>query len=194
MGGEKFKFLSFDRYKNTNDTDKTKISNQAFLPVSQVDQNIYHSIKNSILEEVQTWKSSLSSEEIKDWNFTCCSSEEDLIHIHYLKNLDSGITWNPIVLPKELNENLRLGWQDRQYGSVVDPAKFIANKLMYHLEKSLLSCLVLDEEDNVNDDLGISNYQSNINEHNESNDYECEDGDFTACSAEDCGYCGKCSY
>ena len=99
-----------------------------------------------------------------------------------------------LILPRTLTgfSNLKfrdsLGWQDRQYGTIVDPRKAIADTLMdVLLRDDLLGAVFREDKLNcVAEDLG-------------KNDWHCEDSDeevldFTACSVDDCGFCGHCMY
>jgi hypothetical protein len=61
-----------------------------------------------------------------------------------------------IVIPKELNTSLNVGWQHRRYGSLYDPKYKIATKFMDLLMNSdLRSIIEEEEEDNIRSDLGM---------------------------------------
>lgn len=95
-------------------------------------------------------------------------------------------------MPPSLDETLSVGWQHRNYASVKDPKHAIAQMLMDILMSSPRELVVLlddNEMDEVWRDLGGGDgYESDRYERDE------EQPDYTACSAEDCGYCGRCSY
>lgn len=94
-----------------------------------------------------------------------------------------------LVITKELADMHKLGWQDRSYGSDIDPAKEVAEKVMSAVMKSeCRACFRLDEEDCVAQDLGYY-------EPYDDDRYDDEPWapDYTACDKE-CGYCGRCPY
>lgn len=103
----------------------------------------------------------------------------------------SRVCSGDIVCPPSLDQTLSVGWQHRQYASVSDPKFSIAETLMEILMSSppALRGLLQDKaEDNAwadlrdddGDEYGVHDRQEEL--------------DYTACSAHDCGYCGKCFY
>lgn len=97
-----------------------------------------------------------------------------------------------IICPPTLDQTLSVGWQHRQYASVHDPKFSIAETLMNILMSSppALRGLLQDKaEDNVWADLRGDDFGYEYDAHDSQ-----EELDYTACSAHDCGYCGKCPY
>jgi hypothetical protein len=100
---------------------------------------------------------------------------------------DAEYRRDDVVIPERLTDLRTLGWQDRRYGSNLDDARELADELMDSIMRSdCRRCFTLEEEDCVAEDLGYFH------------DYEDEDNtsdlESTACSADDCGYCGRCKY
>lgn len=93
-----------------------------------------------------------------------------------------------IVFPPSLDETLSVGWQHRNYASVIDPKYEVAQTLMGILMKSpweLLKLLDDNKMDEVaNDLLGRPERDEN----------DGEWADYTACSTHGLGYCGRCPY
>ena len=142
-------------------------------------------------------------------NWTVRFGEEEDI---YIMPPSSRYDFGPIVVPKELNDSLKIGWQHRRYGSVCDPLYGIAEKLMdgiktHKVYPKIRGSLCETEEDNIRDDLG---YESD-NDYGRGGQFtptsgwystgegdrvwcmEGEEPDYTACGSE-CGYCGRCQY
>ena len=120
-----------------------------------------------------------------------------------------------IVCPSSLDQSLSVGWQHRRYGSYPDPKKDIAETLMSILTKApkeVCTFLRQEEEDNIAADLwGGYDYEPGIDTRSDeeftpqTDWYRTGDGDmvycmqgqqedYTACSSESCGHCGRCSY
>lgn len=84
----------------------------------------------------------------------------------------------------------KVGWQHRRCGTIIGRKFSIAETLMDILTKEStppLHSLLPDEEvDDIADDLSLA--------YCPLRDDSVESPDYTVCSAEDCGYCGKCCY
>jgi hypothetical protein len=168
MGGEHFRWL----YIRDRKTPPTDSQNRA-----------YEDVKPKLLEIYNEWKQSLRN--LEDWDFTLQDTSEQFIYVKFIGKYNEK--FEGISLPHVLGKGLwRVGWQHRHYSSYKDPVQALADKLIDLIiaVPTLCSYLQDDELDCVAEDLGYgdSRYESD------------EVLDYTACSAEDCGYCGRCDY
>lgn len=162
----------------------------------------YRTMFPSLVDLVKEW---WEQNPLDDWTVRF-GEEEDI----YIKPPSvSGYDFHPIVVPKELNDSLSVGWQHRRYGSVRDPLYGIAEKLMHGIKthavySKIRSILTETEEDNTRSDL-YDRYDDENDEFTPSSGWYstgqgdrvwCNVGegpDYTACDS-GCGYCGRCHY
>jgi hypothetical protein len=127
-------------------------------------------------------------------NRTQVSSDEELIVIS-TTTTDGRCRESRLTLSRHLDDLAELGWQDRRYGMEVDPSKEIADILMDVLLRDQVLRKVFREDavDYVAADLGM--YDEYTWRNDDQDDEEDEENlDYTACSIDDCGYCGRCMY
>jgi hypothetical protein len=110
-----------------------------------------------------------------------------------------------IIIPKELDDSLTIGWQHRRYGRVRDPKEQLAEELISILFEKFVLRDYFDEieVDEIAQDLGLNDndYQrftpySGMYMTGNGESVYCNEGeyeDYTACDSE-CGYCGRCPY
>lgn len=157
--------------------------------LTELAKEIYAStVLPQLVQAVNSWKTEISLLGAR-WHVRADLASG--IHIQYVPGPGSRECFHDIVCPSLLDEKLSVGWQHRSYASVIDPKYEIAQTLMGILMSSPreLRELLRDEEmDEVANDL--------YDLPETSNQYESdgEQRDFAACSAEDCGYCGRCPY
>jgi hypothetical protein len=135
MGGECFRYCRL----------------KANVVVTDKENRIYQELLSSIMSEVKLWFAEQNSEE---WVAIFDGEHAVELQVKEREYLE-GI----IVLPKELNHSLNVGWQHRKYGSIRDPKYEIATIIMNLLLKSDLKSLIDEyEEDNILSDLGMYDY------------------------------------
>ena len=120
------------------------------VTITEKEEKIYQELLMALIPEIKSW---LVEEDPNDWvaifdggcRLSCSLQVEQR---EYLKG--------EIILPKQLNHSLEVGWQHRCYGSIRDLKKYIATKIMDTLMESDLRTLIEDlEEDNIACDLGM---------------------------------------
>lgn len=177
MGGECFRYVKLKR---------TGSAEARLLP--EPAKEFYAStVLPQLVQAVDSWK----GENVLS---ACWHVKADLssgVHIRYAPEHGNRECSADIVCPPSLDETLSVGWQHLSYASIIDPKYAIAQTLMGILMRSpreLLELLQDEEMDEVRNDLcGLPDTYGRF----ESDE---EERDHTACSAEDCGYCGRCSY
>ena len=130
MGGECFRYCELRRGAEATEEEK----------------EIYKEVLSEIMEVVNAW---FSEQDPKEW--VVAFDKENALE---LQVKDQDLFKKKIVLPKELNESLKVGWQHRHYGSNLDPKFDIAEKIMNILFSSKLKRLLDEnEEDEIANDL-----------------------------------------
>ena len=176
MGGECFRYVQLKR---------TDSAGANMLP--EPAKEIYAStVLPQLVQAVNSWK----GENVLSARWHVRADLSSGIHIRYAHRPGSRECSADIVCPPSLDKTLWVGWQHHRYASIIDPKYAIAQTLMGIVMRSPLELLQLldDEEmDEVWKDLWLP-------ESNDGYDNAREERDYTACSAEDCGYCGRCPY
>lgn len=180
MGGECY------RYVKLTSTGSARTGSAEAKPLPEPAKAIYAStVLPQLVEAVDSWKAEIALG--SRWHVRADPSSGIRIRCEP----GSRECSKDIVCPPSLNETLSVGWQHRKYASIIDPKYAIAETLMDILMRSpreLLELLHDEEMDEVLNDLFDSP---------DSGDRYVSGGkerDYTACSAQDCGYCCRCSY
>jgi hypothetical protein len=151
---------------------------------------VYQKLEDKIEDWWKNWNSKNGWVMVKDQNGI--SIKDPIVEVE-------------IVVPKELNDTLSVGWQHRHYGYDKDPKKQLAEQLISILFENYALRNSLDdiEEDEIAQDLGLDNYDeqkftpySGMYMTGNGDPVYCYEGDtqdFTVCDSE-CGYCGRCQY
>lgn len=120
------------------------------VAITEKEEQIYQELLSSIIIETKRWFADEKSEEV-EWMVEFDGLNAVELQVKDREHLDGRI-----VIPKELNNTLNVGWQHRQYGTLYDPKYEIATKIMDLLMNSDLSSIINEEEeDNIRSDLGM---------------------------------------
>jgi len=139
MEGECYRFCSFK-------------SKQA---LSVKEKSAYTGILFRIISEVQLW---LRIQNPAKWTVNF-----DGVNALELQAKDCEHFSRQIILPRELNNSLAVGWQHRRYGSVLDPNFEIADKIInLFVESEIFYLIKFEAKDNIAEDrdLGYYNQQN----------------------------------
>ena len=114
--------------------------------ITEKEDKIYLELLTTLIPEIKSWL----EEEEQDPNDWIATFDDDGGCSLQVK--DQKYFEGKIILPKQLDRSLDVGWQHRRYGSIKDPKKPIATKIMDALMESVLRTLIEElEEDNTRD-------------------------------------------
>jgi len=157
----------------------------------------YEQILLKSVEIVSDWWNSFAP--VKKANWEVQASETDGIMIKNSRGIYCD--W---ILPAKLDDTFKFGWK-----SMGDPREEISEKISELIDKTNFLSLCIEDEkyyerdykedDEYDDDDykdGFTPY-SGYYQTGEGDTVWCMEGespDYTACSSDGCGYCGRCSY
>ena len=116
------------------------------VSITEKEEKLYQELLLRLIPEIKSW---FEKQDPNEWvaifDGGCSLQVKDKVCFE-----------REIILPKELNYSLNIGWQHRRYGSLYDPKTEIASKIMDLLIKSQLRPYIQEDEvDNIASDLGI---------------------------------------